>query len=283
MSRVAQRLAAARAQGRAALIGYLPAGFPDLATSRALLTGMVAGGVDVVEVGLPYSDPVLDGPTVAAAADIALRAGTRTADVLAATATLAGQGAAALVMTYWNPVERYGVGRFAADLAAAGGSGLITPDLTPDEAGDWLVASQAHELDRVFLLAPSSTTRRIELTVAACRGFVYAASVMGVTGTRAVTSAAAPQLVARIRARTDLPVCVGLGVSTPEQAAEVAGYADGVIVGSAFVRAVLDAAGPRQAVSAVTRLAEELAAGVRSGNESVATGVARNPSGVSEH
>lgn len=283
MSQVSARLSSARAESRAALIGYLPAGFPDPSLSRDLMAAMVDGGVDIVEVGLPYSDPVLDGPTIAAAADTALRAGTRTADVLAATAALTARGAAALVMTYWNPIERYGVPQFAADLAASGGGGLITPDLTPDEAGDWLAASEAHQLDRVFLVAPSSTTARIKRTVAACRGFVYAASLMGVTGARAASRAAAPELVARVRAHTDLPVCVGLGVSTPEQATAVAGYADGVIVGTAFVRAVLGADSPKQAVTAVGRLAEALATGVRSGHRSVSTAPTRNPSGVSEH
>jgi tryptophan synthase alpha chain len=174
-------------------------------------------------------------------------------------------GVPALCMPYGNPVARYGVDRFAADLAAAGGAGLITPDLIPDEADDWLTASDRHGLDRVFLVAPSSTDARIASTVAACRGFVYAASVMGVTGAREKTSAQGKALVARVREVTALPVGVGLGVSNGAQAAEVAGYADAVIVGSAFVRTLLDADTPEAGAAAAADLATDLAAGVRAG------------------
>jgi tryptophan synthase alpha chain len=163
-------------------------------------------------------------------------------------------------MSYWNPIERYGVARFAADLSAAGGAGAITPDLIPDEAGEWLAASEEHDLDRVFLVAPSSTEARLRSTTAACRGFVYAASTMGVTGTRTTVSGAAERLVARTRAAApDLAVCVGLGVSDAAQAAEVASFADGVIVGSAYVRQMLDGSGP----AGVRALSAQLAEGVR--------------------
>jgi tryptophan synthase alpha chain len=254
----------ARQEERSALVGYLPAGFPDVDGGIEALTAMVDAGCDVIEVGLPYSDPVMDGPTIQTAAQQALDGGVRTRDVLRTVEAVAATGTPTLVMTYWNPVERYGVERFAADLAAAGGAGAITPDLIPDEAGAWLAASEEHELDRVFLVAPSSTEARLRSTTAACRGFVYAASTMGVTGTRATVSDAAETLVRRTRAVAgDLPVCVGLGVSDAAQAAEVAAFADGVIVGSAFVRAVLDAGDERAAADAVTRLAAELAQGVR--------------------
>jgi tryptophan synthase alpha chain len=167
-------------------------------------------------------------------------------------------------MTYWNPVERYGVERFATDLAGAGGAGLITPDITPDYAEAWIAAADAHDLDKIFLVAPSSTEERIAMTTAACRGFVYATAVMGVTGARATTSDLAGPLVRRTKATTDLPVGVGLGVSDGDQAAAVAAYADGVIVGSAFVRALLDHAGDRRAgLAALATLTEDLAAGVR--------------------
>lgn len=265
MSTLAATLTAARAQGRAALVGYLPAGYPTVGGAIEAMTAMVAAGVDVVEVGLPYSDPLMDGPTIQAAVEVALRAGTTTADVLRTVSAVARSGAPSLVMSYWNPVERYGVERFAADLAAAGGAGAITPDLTPDEAGPWLAATDARDLDRVFLVAPSSTPERLAYTAEHCRGFVYAASTMGVTGARSTVSGAAETLVARVRGATDLPVCVGLGVSTGAQAAEVAAYADGVIVGSAFVRCLLDAATPADGLRAVTDLAGELAAGVRAG------------------
>ncbi|QYJ04769.1 tryptophan synthase subunit alpha [Nocardioides panacisoli] len=254
----------ARAEDRAALVGYLPAGFPDVEASIAALRTMVDAGCDVIEIGLPYSDPVMDGPTIQTAAQQALEAGTRTSDVLRVVEAVAGTGTPTLVMTYWNPVERYGTERFARDLAAAGGAGLITPDLTPDFAPEWIAAADAHDLDKVFLVAPSSTDERIAMTTAACRGFVYATAVMGVTGARESTSDLAGPLVARTHRTTDLPVGVGLGVSNGAQAAAVAAYADGVIVGSAFVRTLLDhpgdAAAGRRALGSLT---EDLAEGVR--------------------
>ena len=295
-----------RAEGRGALVGYLPAGFPDVpgaiealevmvdsgcdvievglpysdpvmdgptiqaAAQRALDGGIAAikvlvdAGCDVIEVGLPYSDPVMDGPTIQAAAQKALERGVRITDVLRTVEAVAATGTPTVVMTYWNPIERYGVERFARDLAAAGGAGLITPDLTPDSDPQWPAAADAHDLDKVYLVAPSSTEARIAMTTAACRGFVYATAVMGVTGARATSSDLAGPLVARTRATTDLPIGVGVGVGTGDQAAAVAAYADGVIVGSAFVRVLLDhehdsAAGLR----ALTALTEDLAAGVR--------------------
>lgn len=244
---------------RAALVGYLPAGFATVDNFRA----MVDGGVDLVEVGLPYSDPLMDGPVIQLAVDQALRNGTRTRDVLATVEGVAALGVPTVVMTYWNPVERYGAEAFARDLASAGGAGAITPDLIPEEAGDWLAAAGAHGLDPVFLVAPSSTRERIEVVARTSRGFVYAASTMGVTGARDHVSDAAPKLVARVREATGLPVCVGLGVSNGAQAAEVAAYADGVIVGSAFVRAALDAGSPGAAGEPLAALAADLAAGCR--------------------
>jgi tryptophan synthase alpha chain len=246
-------------KGRPVLVGYLPAGFPSVAGAIEAATAMVEAGVDAVEIGLPYSDPTVDGKVIQQAVHQALVGGVRVADVLATVEAVAATGAPTLVMTYWNPVDRYGADAFARDLAAAGGAGLITPDLIPEEAGDWLAASDAYDLDRVFLVAPSSTDARLKLTAGACRGFVYATSVMGVTGARAATSTRAPELVARVRAVTDLPVGVGLGVSDGDQAAEVAGYADAVIVGSAFVRRLLDGEG----AAGVGALAADLADGVR--------------------
>lgn len=267
MSPLSDVLAGARAEGRAALIGYLPAGYPSVEGSIEAMTAMVRGGVDVVEVGLPYSDPLMDGPVIQRAVEAALDRGTTTDDVLTTVRGVAATGAPTLVMSYWNPIERYGARRFAEGLRAAGGAGTITPDLTPDEAGtapsDWLGATDETGLDRVFLVAPSSTDERIRWTTQHCRGFVYAASLMGVTGARSSVGASAAALVERVRAVTDVPVCVGLGVSTGDQAAEIASYADGVIVGSAFVRAVLDAASPAEGVAAAEKLAAELADGVR--------------------
>ena len=261
---VSEVFAKAKADGRGVLVGYLQVGFPDVPGSLDAMKAMVDAGVDVVEVGLPYSDPVMDGPTIQAAAQQALEQGVRTTDVLRVVEAVASTGVATVVMTYWNPVERYGVDRFAADLAAAGGSGLITPDLTPDEAGPWLDASARHDLDRIFLVAPSSTDARIAYTTEHCSGFVYATAVMGVTGARKTTSDLAEPLVARTRQATDLPVGVGLGVSNGDQAAKVAAYADGVIVGSAFVRSILDGGSDVAAAGDDLRaLTEDLAAGVR--------------------
>ncbi|MGQ0575357.1 MAG: tryptophan synthase subunit alpha [Pseudonocardia sp.] len=255
---VAEVFARCRAENRAALVGYLPAGYPTVDGSVELITAMVRGGCDVIEVGFPYSDPVMDGPTIQAAADTALRAGMRLRDLFGVVERVTTAGAAAVVMTYINPVLRYGVDAFARDLAAAGGHGLITPDLVPDEADEWLAASDARGLDRVFLVAPSSTEERIASTAAASRGFLYATSTMGVTGARDAVASAAPELVDRCRVHTALPIGVGLGVRSGAQAAEVAAFADGVIVGSAFVTAA-ERGGP----AGVQSLAAELAAGVR--------------------
>lgn len=261
---VAPAFARAKAENRAALVGYLPAGYPDVEGGIDALKTLCAAGCDVIEVGLPYSDPVMDGPTIQAAAQAALDGGLRITDVLRTVEAVAATGTPAVVMTYWNPVERYGVGRFAADLAAAGGAGLITPDLTPDSGQEWIAAADEQGLDKIFLVAPSSTPERVAMTTAACRGFVYATAVMGVTGARDQTSLAAEPLVRRTKAVTDLPVGVGLGVSTREQAAEVASFADGVIVGSALVRVLLDHAGDRAAgLRALGDLTEQLALGVR--------------------
>ena len=268
MSSVAEVLERTRAEGRAALVGYLPVGYPDVPGSIEAMVAMVEAGVDIVEIGVPYTDPLMDGPVIQHAVDAALKGGTRLADVFTAVRAVADAGAPALVMTYWNPVLRYGVDRFATDLAAAGGAGLITPDLIPDEGQEWIDAAARHDLDRVFLVAPSSTDERLRSTAEACRGFVYATAVMGVTGARAAVGDAAEELVARARAATDKPVCVGLGVSTGAQAAEVGAFADGVIVGSALVRALSDAqaGGDRAAgIAALRDLAAELAAGVRKG------------------
>ncbi len=254
----------ARGEQRAALVGYLPAGYPDVAGGIEALRVLVDAGCDAIEVGLPYSDPVMDGPTIQAAAQAALEGGVRTRDVLRTVEAVAATGVPTVVMTYWNPVERYGVERFTADLAGAGGAGLITPDLTPDSGEEWVAAADRHGLDKVFLVAPSSTDDRIAMTTAACRGFVYAAAVMGVTGVAAATREVAGPLVRRAKATTDLPVAVGIGVRTGDQAAEVASYADGVIVGSAFVRVLLDHADDRPAgLRALARLTEDLAAGAR--------------------
>ncbi len=263
MSAVSDVLAKCRADNRAALIGYLPVGFPSVEVSIDALRALVEGGCDIVEVGVPYSDPVMDGPTIQRATEAAVRAGVGLRDVFGAVRAVVDAGAAAVTMGYWNQVERFGVSAYAAALSDAGGSGAITPDLIPEEAGEWITASDEHDLDRIFLIAPSSTDARIVSTAAASRGFVYAAAVMGVTGARDSVGDAAANLVERVRTLApDTAVCVGLGVSTGPQAAQVANFADGVIVGSALVRRLLDSP-DSSGVDAVRELAAELAQGVR--------------------
>ncbi|MBK0867252.1 MULTISPECIES: tryptophan synthase subunit alpha [unclassified Saccharopolyspora] len=264
MSGLHEVFAACRDENRAALIGYLPAGYPTVDGSKELLAAMLSGtadrpGCDIVEIGIPFSDPVIDGPTIQAASDTALRNGFRVRDLFGVVSAVAGSGGHPVVMTYWNPVHQYGPDRFARDLKAAGGLGVITPDLVPDEAEDWIAATDAHGLDRIFLVAPSSTEQRLAMTAKASSGFIYATSVMGVTGARETVGDKAEELVRRTRVHTDLPIGVGLGVRSGEQAAEVAGFADAVIVGSAFIgRAERDGA------DGVRELAAELGEGVRS-------------------
>jgi tryptophan synthase alpha chain len=254
----------AKAEDRAVLVGCMPAGFPTVDDSIASMLAMADAGCDVIEVEMPYSDPVMDGPVIQKASDIALAAGVRTRDTLRIIEAVAAKGVRVVLMTYWAPVEKYGVNAFARDLAAAGATGLITPDLIPDEAAEWIAASDEHHIDRTFLVSPSSTDERLAMTVAQCRGFVYATALMGVTGARTSVSQAAPDLVARIRAADPkMAVGVGLGVGNGRQAAEVAWFADGVIVGSALVRCVLDAADPAEGQRNLRALSAELAEGVR--------------------
>lgn len=263
MSAVTDRLDQIRAEGRSALIGYLPVGYPTVDRSIRAMETIIEAGVDIVEVGLPYSDPVLDGPTIQVAAEVALRRGCRVADVFPAVRAIVAAGAPAVVMSYFNPMLQYGLERFSADLARAGGSGVITPDLTPDVAQDWNAAASAHDLDQIYLVAPSSTSERLHLTAAATSGFVYAASLMGVTGERSTVGDGAQKLVADTRAAGASRVCVGLGVTTGAHAAKVAAYADGVIVGSALVRCLTEHDDEETSLAALRAKVEELAAGVR--------------------
>ncbi|WP_030772158.1 tryptophan synthase subunit alpha [Streptomyces sp. NRRL F-2664] len=257
-------LAKAKAEDRAALVAYLPAGFPTVDGGIEAVKAVVAGGADIVEIGLPHSDPVLDGPVIQTADDIALRGGVKIADVFRTVREAhEATGAPILVMTYWNPIDRYGVERFTAELAAAGGAGCILPDLPVQESALWREHAEKHGLATVFVVAPSSKDERLATITAAGSGFVYAASLMGVTGTRESVGNQAQDLVRRTRATTDLPVCVGLGVSNAAQAEEVAGFADGVIVGSAFVKLLLDAPDLPAGLDAVRALAGDLARGVR--------------------
>lgn len=242
-----------------ALIGYLPVGFPTFDESVEAAVAMVENGVDILELGLPYSDPVMDGPVIQAATQQALANGFRLADGFEAVRRITQRvDAPVLIMTYWNPVVQYGVDRFADDLAAAGGAGLITPDLIPDEGAAWIAASERTGLDRVFLAAPTSTDARIRQVIDASRGFVYAVSTMGITGARSDVDRAARTLVERLTAAEAPASCVGVGISTAAQVAEVLEYAEGAIVGSALVNALATGG-----VAAVGELAAELARGTR--------------------
>jgi tryptophan synthase alpha chain len=257
MSRVADVIAARKAAGSGALVGYLPVGYPDLATSIEAAVALAENGVDVIELGLPYSDPVMDGVVIQKATQQALAGGFRLRHGFEAVAAVTARvDTPILLMTYWNPVLQFGVDRFADELVAAGGAGLITPDLVPDEASDWLATSERTGLDRVFLAAPSSTEERLHQAVDRSRGFVYAVSTMGITGARADVDTAARALVGRLRSAGATSTCVGLGISSPEQVHEVLGYADGAIVGSLLVKALADGG-----VDAVARAASHLATG----------------------
>jgi tryptophan synthase alpha chain len=256
---IADSFSQAKSESRALLIGYLPAGYPTVAGSIELIHAMLDNGVDLIEVGLPYSDPLMDGPVIQEAVSAALAGGATTETVLDVVQAVSDHGGLPVVMSYWNPIERYGVERFAQALSDRGGAGVITPDLTIEEAQPWLEAAHRNSIDPIFLVAPSSSEIRISQVSDQTRGFIYAASTMGVTGARDNVSSMAPELVARVRTRTDLPIAVGLGVSTGSQAADIAAYADGVIVGSAFIKAA-----NQGGAAAVAELAAQLAQGVRS-------------------
>lgn len=260
MSRVGQAIQKANDTGRGAFIGYLPVGFPDLETSiRAAIT-LAENGVDVIELGPPYSDPVMDGPIIQEATQTALAAGFRMRDLFTAVREItAATDVPVVVMTYWNPVLQYGVDRYADDLLAAGGAGLITPDITPDAAADWIAASERTGLDRIFLAAPTSTDERLDLVVSASTGFIYTVSTMGITGERAALDEAARTLVSRLRAHGAERACVGIGISTADQIADVIDYADGAIVGTALVRALRDGG-----LEGLAEVARNLAAGTSS-------------------
>ncbi|WP_331736113.1 tryptophan synthase subunit alpha (plasmid) [Streptomyces xanthophaeus] len=261
-SRLDQALAQARGEGRAALAAYLPAGYPTLGESIDALR-LLAATADVIEVGLPYSDPLMDGPVIQQAAAQALRAGFRTEHLFTTVRELAAASRAALVvMTYWQPVHHYGPDRFAKRLAAAGGAGVIIPDLPVEEATDWLSAAQEHSLDTVFVVAPNTTDQRLARVCAASSGMVYAPVTASVTGSQGPLHPGLRAFVDRLRTLTHLPVGVGIGVSTPEQAALVGSYADAVIVGSAFIRAIEGIPGPAGALQAAL-LAQRLADGLR--------------------
>jgi tryptophan synthase alpha chain len=263
MTQLSERLAQLKSENRAAFIAYLPAGFPTVEKSKAAIEVLVNNGVDIVEIGFPYSDPIMDGPIIQEAADIALANGTGASEVLEILGFTTNLKVPAVVMTYWNPIEQYGISKFADAIKSANGSGVITPDLSLEEANPWIRESDRAGINNIFVAAPSSAPERLSQVASACSGFVYAASLMGVTGTRTSVSSSARDLVSRIRESVQTPVCVGLGVSTPEQAKEVASYADGVIVGSALIKVLLEQSNFETGLKELAVLTKSLAEGIR--------------------
>jgi len=264
MTSLAAALSAARAQQRAALIGYLPVGFPDVPSSVAALSAMAEAGVDIVEVGFPSCRTPLDGPVISGACRSAVAGGVRPRDVLDAIERLAGAGVPTVCMTYGETVDRYGPRLFARDLASAGGRGLLTPDMPDDVIRLWFSSAAQHGLDNVFLAPHGIRDERLALIRAKGSGFVYVTAGQGVTGTTEVAHDQVEQLVGRVRTAVGLPTCAGIGISTGSQAERVGRYADGVIVGTAFVRCLAEAANAAAGIRGVQALARELAGAVRS-------------------
>lgn len=257
MSQVEQAIDRARAERRGPLIGYLPAGFPDVDTSVAAAVAIARNGVDIIEFGVPYSDPVMDGPVIQAACQTALRNGFHTNQLFEVIERVRAEiEVPIVVMGYWNLILQRGVERFAADLKSVGGAGLVTPDLIPDEAGEWIAVSDKYDLDRIFLAAPTSSDERLRKITEASRGFVYTVSTMGITGARADVDRAARVLADRLHGVGCERACVGIGISTEDQVRDVLGYAEGAIVGSALVRSLTEGG-----VDAVGRTAADLAKG----------------------
>ncbi|MEX1178208.1 MAG: tryptophan synthase subunit alpha [Nitriliruptor sp.] len=258
---IARAFARAADEDRAALIVYITAGYPDATTSRACFEAAVEAGADIIEVGLPFSDPMMDGPVIQAANQTVLDAGFTLSDQLALVGELTHLDVPKLAMTYVTIADTRGYDRFARECAGVGLSGVILPDLPVPEAGDWLSAAGDAGLATVFLASSVSSDDRLDALAAASSGWVYATGLMGVTGVKGVAHDLTRELVERVRARTELPVAVGIGVKDAASAAEVAAYADGVIVGSA----ILQAAGggdPGSAPARVGALVRELRAGV---------------------
>jgi tryptophan synthase alpha chain len=270
VSRIERRFKALKAEGRAGLVTFVTAGDPDLATAEALLARLPAAGADIIEWGMPFSDPMADGPAIQAAGLRALQAGTKLAQILAAVGRFRKQDdeTPIVLMGYYNPLFRYGVDRFCADAVAAGVDGIIIVDLPPEESDELTPQARAAGLDFIRLTAPTSDDVRLPRVLASASGFIYHVAIAGITGTRSAAPADVAIDVARLKRHTDLPVAVGFGIKTPDQAAAVARLADAAVVGSAIVDNIarhLDAAGKPMAglVDAVVAQVSALAAGVR--------------------
>lgn len=242
MSKTEELLHTLDQKGESALIGYFPAGYPTVSESVEACVAMCESGIDILELGVPYSDPVMDGLVIQVATEQALSNGFKLSMFFDLLKQITSRvSTPVLVMSYWNPIMQYGVEKFARDLKAAGGAGLITPDLIPDEAADWIHFSDELELDRVFMATPSSSQARLDQVARLSRGFIYAVSTMGITGAREDLDAKARGVVSGVKStKTQVPVCVGIGISTADQVSEVNSYADGAIVGSVFIKAFRD-------------------------------------------
>ena len=260
MNRIHDAFARARSEGRGALIVYLCAGDPSLEATRDIVWAVEDAGADMVELGMPYSDPIADGPTIQAAAERALKAGTKVAGVIDCAARIRERSEVPLVvLSSISPLFRFGLERFAQEAREAGIDGVLLSDLPPEEASDWCNLAARSALGTVFLVSPATPAERVRDVAALSTGFVYAVSRAGVTGAREELPADLPDLVQRIRAATDRPVAVGFGISTAEQVRAVCGVADGAIVGSAVVSVIAEA-GDNPAPAAA-RFVRELAAG----------------------
>lgn len=253
-----------RVSNKPVLIGYLPAGFPTQKKAKKIIKAMIDGGIDAIEIGYPYSDPVMDGPVIQSASEEAIKNGAGVNEVFELLKLSAELGIPSVVMSYWSPIEKYGVTKFASEIAKNGGSGVITPDLTYEESTNWRAEAEKNAINRIYVVAPSSAEDRLAKVTNECSGFIYAASLMGVTGARTAVSANAKQLVERIRRVSDKPIAVGLGVSSKDQAREVATFADGVIVGSAFIKIVQEFGAGRSGLKKIKQLAKSLSEGVKS-------------------
>jgi len=237
MTRIADRFAELGAKGKKAFVGFVTAGDPSLERTEEIALQMDAAGVDVLELGVPFSDPLADGPVIQRSSERALRSGTTLGAILELVGRIRRRSQMPLLLfSYVNPLLRYGVERLVAEARAAGADGVLVTDLPPEEADSWLAAARGGGLDTVFLAAPTSPDARLRSVAASSTGFVYAVTRTGVTGEQGILSPEAEPLVARLKGMTRTPVAVGFGISTPEQVAAAASVADGVVVGSALVR-----------------------------------------------
>ena len=259
MSRIAETFVRLRRAGRRGFIPFITAGDPDLATTRALIVELARAGATLIELGVPFSDPMADGPVIQRASERALRGGTSLADVLAVVQDVRRETDVPIILfSYYNPLLQFGHERLCAEAQAAGVDGLLVTDLAPEEAEAFAAPLAAHALDLIFLVAPTSTDARLALVAARASGFIYAVSRAGVTGARADVSAEAERLVRRVRAFTDLPVAVGFGISTSAQVADVWRYADAAVVGSALVAEIEQHTGTPDLVARIGAFARGL-------------------------